>query len=310
MAEIYTKDKDGKLKSLGVADIEKVKNSINAPKLNKCLKDFWTDKKSGKHPELIKKHKEILEKDLLVDPDDLFEQLNKNTFTFQNFGPIPFHSFLKKAKLDSYLRPEYITHALEVVTHQPAIGKGEFLLVSCFKNINFADGIGDLIDDEGNKIEVKGSHAPIGGVKGFKQMNKDLMFSIYGLFNTNPDYNDLTMECAKNLEKMLLDNPDKTKQVMKMLQNIDDENNNLAYEMAELFKEKKQNLLEIVAASHLFAYLRVQKANFLFAVNDKLFAGFSAPNNLEQAYNIITSNFKVNGWTTSNKGITFTLKKE
>lgn len=307
MAEIYTKDKNGKLKNLGDADLGMIKNSINAPSLSKHLNSFWTDVKCGKHPELSKKHKAILQNDLLVSPEDLFEQLNKNTFTFQNFGPLPFHSFLKNAKLDSYLKPEYVEHALSVTTHQPAIGKGEFLLVSCFKNINFAQGSGDLVDTDGNRIEVKGSHAPIGGPKGFKQMNKSIMFSVYRLFNTNPDFDDLTMDCANNLELLLKDNPDKTKKVMLLLQNNEHESNNLANDMTELYN-KTGHLLEVIAAAHLYAYLKIQNANFLFAVNDKLFAGFTAPKTLSQSYDII-KNFNVNGWTTGNKGITFTLKK-
>ena len=186
MAEIYTKDNNGNLKSLGDADINKVKTVVNGAELSKFIKDFWTDKKSGKHPELMNKHKAILEADLLVSPKDLFEQLNANKFIFQNFGPVNISDFLRKAKLDSYLKPEFVNHALNVTTHQPAIGKGEFLLVSCFKNINFAFESGDLIDDDGNRIEVKGNHAPIGGPKGFKQMNKSLMFSIYRLFKRLP----------------------------------------------------------------------------------------------------------------------------
>ena len=91
----------------------------------------------------------MLERNLIAKPEDLFEQLNSNKFTFQNFGPIKLVSFLKKAKLDSYLKPEYVEDALKVTTPQPAIGKGEFLLVSCFKNINFAQESGDLIDDAG-----------------------------------------------------------------------------------------------------------------------------------------------------------------
>ena len=51
----------------------------------------------------------------------------------------------------------------------------------------------------------------------------------------------------------------------------------------------------------------MQKANFLFAINDKVFAGFETPTSLKKSYEIIKKNFKVNGWTTGNTGITFTL---
>ena len=314
MPEIYTKDQNGKLKSLGNVNVG---NLIDTSALEKYLKSFWSDNKSGKHTEMAKKHKDLLERHLIAKPEDLFEQLNANKFTFQNFGPIKLVSFLKKAKLDSYLKPEYVEDALKVTTPQPAIGKGEFLLVSCFKNINFSQESGDLIDDEGRRIEVKGTHSAIGGLKGFDQMNKSLMFSIYNLFGTNPDYNDFTMDCAEDLQEKLEDNKDQRKKVMLLLQNNHNKSNHLAEEMLELFNtkivdapqdEKENLLLNLVAASHLYAYLKLQKANFLFAINDKVFAGFEAPKSLKQSYEIIRNNFKVNGWTTGNRGITFTLK--
>lgn len=306
MAEIYTKDNNGNFTSLGNADLNQVRTVVNGGELSKYLKEFWTEKKCGKHPELMDKHKAILLNDLVVSPKDLFEQLNKNIFTFQNFGPIKLSEFLTKAKLDSYLKPEYLQHALTVTTHQPAIGKGEFLLVSCFKNINFSFESGDLTDDNGNRIEVKGNHSSIAGVNGFKQMNKSIMFSIYRLFNTNPDYEDLTMKCAENLEDLLSKNPEQIKKTMLLLQNNVKESYELANNMTELYNETP-HLLDIVAAAHLFVYLKVQNANYLMALNDKAFAGFEAPKTLRQSYEII-KHFNVNGWTTGNKGITFTLK--
>ena len=104
---------------------------------------------------------------------------------------------------------------------------------------------------------------------------------------------------------------------MLLLQNNHNKSNHLAEEMLELFNtkiveapedEKENLLLNLVAAAHLYAYLKIQKANFLFAINDKVFAGFEAPKSLKQSYEIIRNNFKVNGWTTGNRGITFTLK--
>lgn len=313
MPEIYTKDQNGKLKSLGNVNAS---NLIDTSTLDEYLKSFWSDNKSGKHSGMAKKHKELLERNLIAKPEDLFEQLNSNTFTFQNFGPMKLANFLKNAKLDSYLKQEYVEDALGVITPQPSIGKGEFLLVSCFKNINFSQESGDLIDDDGNRIEVKGSHAPIGGVKGFEQMNKGIMFSVYRLFGTNPDSEDLTMKCAKDIQQKLEDNADVRKKVLLILQNNSKKSDHLAEEMLELFnekifkgteKEKEDLLLNIVAAAHLYAYLKMQKANFLFAVNDKIFAGFETPKTLKQSYEIIKDNFKVNGWTTGNRGITFTL---
>ena len=312
MPEIYTKDKNGKFKSLGNVNVS---NLIDTSSLDEYLKAFWADNKSGKHSEMAKKHKDLLNKDLIAKPKDLFDQLNSNRFTFQNFGPFKIANFLAKSKLDSYLKPEYVSDALMITTPQPAIGKGEFLLVSCFKNINFSEESGDLIDDEGHRIEVKGSHAAIGGVKGFDQMNKGIMFSIYNTFGTNPDYDDFTMDCSRDIQQKLIDNNEKCKQVMLLLQNNSNKSNHLADEMVELFNskindgtdEKENLLLNIVAAAHLYAYLKLQNANFLFAINDKVFAGFEAPSTLKQSFEIIKNNFKVNGWTTGNRGITFTL---
>jgi hypothetical protein len=291
---------------------------IDKSELDGLIHDFWSNGKSGKHnsSDLEKIHKDILDRDLLVNPSDLFEQLNVNKFTFQDFGPIKLSSFLSKSKLDSYLNSEYIEDALKVKTAQPAIGKGEFLLVSCFKNINFSNESGDLVDTDGNKIEVKGSHSCIGGSAGFDQMNKSIMFSIYNVFNTNPDFDSLTISCSNDLQNKLANNPSLVKKVMLLLQNNHNKSNSLAAEMEKLFNEKINGnsneqtnlLLNIVAAAHLFAYLKLQKANFLFAINDRVFSGFSSPNSLDKSYDIIIKHFKINGWTTGNTGITFTLK--
>ena len=74
MPEIYTKDNNGNFKSLGNVDTNSL---VNTSVLDKCIKKFWTEKKSGKHPQLAKKHKEILLQDLIAKPEDLFEQLNQ-----------------------------------------------------------------------------------------------------------------------------------------------------------------------------------------------------------------------------------------
>ena len=50
MAEIYTKDSNGNLKSLGDADINQVKTAVNGAELSKCLKEFWTEKKMRQTP--------------------------------------------------------------------------------------------------------------------------------------------------------------------------------------------------------------------------------------------------------------------
>ena len=167
--ELFTKDKDGNL--------EKV-NGIHDDVAVEVAK-YWTPKKSGKHPDLGKKHEAILAKDLKISGKDFFEQVNQNHFIFQNFGPISLKDFLRKARLDKYVKDEYLDDCLHVTSPQPAIGRGEFLLVANFGNINFADGSGDLVDNDGNRIEVKGKHANLGGKnEWFKQMNRSVC-SIY-----------------------------------------------------------------------------------------------------------------------------------
>lgn len=310
MPEVYTKDKNGNFKKLGNVDTSNLLSTVNEKELDSYLKEFWNETKCGKHPELAKKHKDILKITMIAHPKDLFEQLNSNRFNFSNFGPLNLHNFLKDSKLDSYLKPEYIGKCLDVHTSQPDIGKGEFLLVSCFKNINFNLESGDLIDDEGRRIEVKGVHSSLGGNSDkFKMMNSSLMFSLYRIFNTNGDSKSLTMENISNLEQILKENKEKQKPVMLLLQNRKQEDNNLANAMVELFNEKG-NLLKVIAASHLYNYLKVQNANFLFAINtDKMiFSGFSTPKDLNHAYSLL-DNFTINGWATGNTGISISLKK-
>ena len=94
MAEIYTKDNNGNFQKLGDADINNVRTSVNVAELSKYLKEFWSKEKCGKHSELMGKHKAILLQDLIANPKDLFEQLNDNKFTFQNFGPLKIVNFL------------------------------------------------------------------------------------------------------------------------------------------------------------------------------------------------------------------------
>lgn len=183
--ELFTKDKDGNL--------EKV-NGIHDDVATEVAK-YWTPMKAGKHPDLGKKHEAILAKDLKVSGKDFFEQVNQNHFIFQNFGPISLKDFLRKARLDKYVKDEYLDDCLHVTSPQPAIGRGEFLLVANFGNINFADGSGDLVDNDGNRIEVKGKHANLGGKnEWFKQMNRSVLFSLFNLFETGTQEKDLNLE--------------------------------------------------------------------------------------------------------------------
>lgn len=312
MAELYTKTKDGQFKKIadvGNDQAHQISNEINKEDLKKELANFWTAEKSGKHKDIASKHGTILIKDLLVKPGDFFEQANKNKFIFSEFRPIPLSKFLQKAKLDSFVKPEYVEDCLKVVTSQPAIGKGEFLLVSCFKNINFNKESGDLIDSEGHRVEVKGARAALGSTYSgnYKTMSKDLTYSIFSQFDTNPGGESLTIEAFDDLEKLLKNNGSKLKDVMNLLQNTDYTDRKVLKEMIALFNQVG-HLKEIVAASHLYQYLKNQEASYLIALNDKMFAGFKSPSSVKEAYIIIKDNFKVTGWTSGNSGISITLK--
>ena len=274
--------------------------------LKTAVEQYWTDIKSGKHHELASTHEAILAKDLKVTPADFFEQVSKNQFIFQNFGPYSLSDFLKKARLAQYVIPEYLEDCLKVTSPRPTIGRGEFLLAANFSNINFAQNSGDLIDSNGNRIEVKGKHANLGGEGPYKQMNQSLLFSIFNIFKTKPESKDLSIESIEKLQKLLKDNSQQTKQVMLLLQNIENQSQSLANQMVELFNSK-DDLKTTIAAAHLLAYMKYQKANFLFALNDNTFSGFAAPKNLAEAYEIMT-HFNINAWITGNRGISITVK--
>ena len=70
---------------------------MDSNNLNKYLTAYWTPAKCGKHTEIIKQHAMVLMPNLKVEPEDLFEQINENKFTFQNFKLIPWSDFLKRA---------------------------------------------------------------------------------------------------------------------------------------------------------------------------------------------------------------------
>ena len=206
--------------------------------LNTLLPKFWTEKKCGKHDGLAVQHGMLLMKNLLVKPEDLFEQIEKNTFTFGTFTKIPWSEFLSRAKLAEYLKPNYIEDALNVTTARPAIGKGEFLFASCFSNIGFNPGKGDLVDmNTGNNIEFKGIRSTLSGDgKEYRQMNRSLMYSVFSLFNTGTQFDHFNRDCAKELDRLLRVQPEKIYNVLKLLQNISNANDKVAMNLLAFIK--------------------------------------------------------------------------
>lgn len=323
MAEIFTKNSSGEVQKLGDVSndqLARIKNDANISDIKGYLSEFWTDKKKGKLSDMDERHGAILVKDLKADPADFFNQLKKNTFTFQDFGPYSWKAFLKHAKIDQMVSDKYLDDALAIRSgKRPEIGKGEFLFVASFSNINFASESGDLIDNDGNRIEVKGTHANLGGDGSqYEQFSSKIMTSIYSAFGTNGpartedemDGNkkrsqDLTLAVIDDLQDKIVKNPQKAKHVMKMLQNRSNHSEGLANKMVELFNSK-HNLKLVIAASHLLTYCQFQKANYILALNDNVYWGFAAPKNLEDAYEIMT-HFNINAWVTGNRGISITV---
>ena len=73
--------------------------------LNDLLPKFWTSKKCGKHEGLANQHGMLLMKNLLVKPEDLFEQLEKTYLIFKIFQKFHGVIFLKEQILPNILNP-------------------------------------------------------------------------------------------------------------------------------------------------------------------------------------------------------------
>ena len=58
---------------------QKITNLAKEPKIKAIAKEFWTDRKLGKHDELVGDYVSILEKTLLIDPDEFRADLFKST---------------------------------------------------------------------------------------------------------------------------------------------------------------------------------------------------------------------------------------
>lgn len=272
--------------------------------LNELLPKFWTEQKCGKHEGLDNQHGMLLMKHLRVNPKDFFEQLKINIFTFQNFSKIAWSDFLKRANLSEYLKPEYLEDALNVTTTRPAIGKGEFLFVSCFSNIGFSSGKGDLIDMRNNTlIEFKGIRSTVSGDgKIYKQMNRSLMYSVFSQFDTSCQMDHFNRDCAEELDTLLKQHPNKITKVLCLLQNLTNENTKIANEFASLYK-LKGNIFNTVGAMQLYTYLHLQNTAYLLMTNEQGFCCFECPRQPIDAYNIIT-NIKLSSWETGNRGMT------
>lgn len=289
---------------------QRVKNYLAIEDIKQYLDEFWTEKKLGKHKNMKEKHGELLLKDLKVPPEEFFKDLKNSKFKLGNFGPSPIKNILINAKLNDDLQEKYISDCMKVTTTRPVIGKGEFLFASLFNNIGFTKKSGDLIDVETNEtIECKGVNASFGNGQNnrYKPLTKSLIYSILKYLKIDdiaPD--SLKTDYVQVLKKRIGDNDRALAKVFVALQNLEQEYEPLGEQCVKLYKDKKQ-FLRVVAASHIFTYMNIEKADYLLALNDRQFMMFERPNTLEEAYKI-AEHFDINGWNVGEYGVKVTLK--
>lgn len=311
--KIFTKDDNGKIKELGTVDdtqLQRIVNDKNIEIIKNLLKEFWTEAKLGKQkPDIINKHGQLILKNLKGGPELYFRQLNKNKFIFKETGFITWSSFLQRCSLDKYLDEAYINEAMKITTPRPAIGKGEFLLVSCFKNIRFASGSGDLTNEDNELCELKGVSSILSGDGEYKTMNDSLVFSIYSALGCKPLSSALTSDVFRDIDEYISSNAgNNLEKFMLALQNLEKPSNNLAAQMVKAYKDNEYRGIEyIITAAHLMIYLKRQKANFIIFLNEKGFRCFNAPKNMSEAIKI-AKHLEIYGWKKGSCGVSVTLK--
>ena len=300
-------------KKLNVDDktAQQMSNLASKRELNEIVNDFWTDDKLGKHTELKSDHLDILEKTLLIEPKMFREDLFNNRIELRRRrGSIS--DILRNSKLNGDLRDSYLSLCLGVTTERPAIGKGEFLFAASFSNIGFSEGAGDLVDvSTGAKIEVKGIGAVLGNSQSgkFRQMSAETMRTVFRALEINDVANSdyyLSEGNAKKIKTAIGLDKQKAKQIFTFLQNLRNENETLANSAVQLYFDKKQ-LIRTVAAMHLYAYMKVERDDYLLILNDKEFYMSESPSTLYDAYDIIEE-LSVKPWHHGEYGIKVTLR--
>lgn len=287
-----------------------IKNDVSKDTITEYLNKFWTEKKLGKHSDMIEKHEQIVMKNLKIDAETFFKDLSKTTFKPGNVGPYNLYSILNKTSLEDDLHPEYIEDCLNVTTTRPAIGKGEFLFAASFANIGFAKDNGDLIDIKtGKSIECKGVNSVIGnGHSGqYKTMTKSLIYAITKMLDANDlSATYLNADFANEIKKRIGTNEKLMKKFFLITQNLENENEGIANACVKVYLEKKY-LLKTMAAAHLYIYMNLEKADYLLAINGKKFQMFEKPTSVAAAYEIIEK-FDISGWKEGDCGVKVTLK--
>lgn len=274
------------------------------------MNEFWTSKKLGKHPNLAKQAELLYEHYAMCSAEKLLARLLQSTFEFGNYGPIAWANILEEANLDDCLKQEYVEEALKVTTARPAIGKGEFLFVSIFKNVGFAKEKGDLIDINTNeRIEVKGDYSVIsnGNSKNFFTLDQRRLNALCNLLHISPIHTINASTCQSIKQVIGIDFKLAT-QVLTMLRNTVYEYKEVIDEAVNFYKNSKRLLLTI-AAMHLYSYMYLEKSNYLLAVNNDKFMCFDKPKSFVETAEIL-KHFELHEWKIGESGIKVSLKNE
>lgn len=297
----------------------------NENDLKNLLRQYWIEgKRQGKHETMPVEHFKLLNSTLKAKPEDLFNQIYENRFNPDEIkSNRSWEDFLNKAKLSEYLSPDYVKYGLEITSSRPAIGMGEFLFVSCYCNLSFAPGHGDLVMlDTHKRIEMKGKRSSLSGdKKGYKEMGDRVMTSVYSPFKQNAEsakHDHFSRSEARNLEEIIKKTNATDEQVTQMfmhLQNWNIEDRKLA-EIATSYFRKTNDLFRITGAEHICIYMREEQADYLMLTNNSGYCCFGNPlanrskgiseQDFERAL-FIADHITLSSWNAQSKGISINI---
>lgn len=305
----------------------------NEEKLKQLLTQYWIKTgRIGKHSNnIVYSHYNLLNSTLKVKPEDLFEQIYKNKFNPENYlNRCSWSKVISDANLSEYLNEEYIKMALCINDSRPALGKGEFLLVSCFGNLGLAHENGDIITlDSKLKIEMKGKRASLNGdSKQYKEMSKRIMVCVFNSLGL-PINSELTNhEHFNRSESIFLNDVIKKhnisdENISKMFMHLQNYNEKLLDKQlatcaTKLFRQSSNaDIFSIVAAEQLCVYAKLEKFNYLTLCNDNGFQCFKTPlknfdneisyEELQNALRII-NNLSISSWYTGTKSMEISIQ--
>ena len=265
------------------------------------MNEFWTKEKLGKHPTVAENAKRLYSEYAMCSPEKLLARLQESIFKFGDVKPVEFRNMLMFANLDDCLKPEYVDAALKVTTARPSIGRGEFLLASLFANIGFAKHKGDLIDLKTKRMaELKGVAATINGEN---TLNPQLLGNVYHHFNLTPP-SSLNQNSLYALQSVCR-NADDVKYILAAFRNTKSINVDVIEATVKVCPQAKSLFLAL-AAMHLYEYLHNEQASYLFALNNKAFRCFNAPQFVSQAVDIL-KHFSISEWKVGETGFKITL---